>query len=108
MNKKFRIKEKIFKWTGKGAWFFVRLNKKDSSEIKDHFGMFAKGWGSLPVRVEIGGSKWKTSIFPDKETYLLPIKSQIRIAEDIKEGEELNFHLEVAIDSYEITAPPLN
>lgn len=106
-ERNFKIKSKIFKWTGKGAWFFIRIEKETAEKIKDNFGMYAKGWGSLPVNVTVGNSTWKTSIFPDKATYLLPIKSQIRKAENIKESDTLTINLEIAVESTEIPAPPI-
>lgn len=107
-NREYKIKAKIFKWTGKGAWFFIRIEKETAEIIKDNFGMFAAGWGSLPVNVTLGNSTWKTSIFPDKGTYLLPIKSQIRKAEQIHESDTLYIHLEIVIESIEISAPPIS
>lgn len=108
-NRFYKIKFKIFKWTGKGAWFFVRIEKETAAQIKENFGMYSRGWGSLPVNVTIGNSNWKTSIFPDKkDTYLFPIKSQIRKAENIKESNTLSIELEIATESTEIPAPPIS
>lgn len=107
-NKTYKIKSKLFKWTGKAAWFFIRIEKKLAEKINDNFSMYAAGWGSLPVNVTLGNSKWKTSIFPDKGTYLLPIKSQIRKAENIKEGDELDINLKIAVEFYEIAAPQIS
>lgn len=107
MKRQYKIKEKIFKWQGKSAWFFIRLDQEASEDIKDNFGMFAKGWGSLPVNVTIGSISWKTSIFPDKGTYLLPIKSQIRKAEKIDEEDLIYLTVEIIIDKIAISAPPI-
>lgn len=108
-NRFYKIEAKIFKWQGKGAWYFVRIEKETAEKIKESFGMYSRGWGSLPVNVTIGNSTWKTSIFPDKkDTYLLPIKSQIRKAENTQEGDILNITLEIAIESTEIPAPPIS
>lgn len=93
--------------TRASAWFFVRIEKETAEIIKDNFGMYAAGWGSLPVNVTLGNSTWKTSIFPDKGTYLLPIKSQIRKAENISEGGDLNIKLEIIAETTQIPAPPV-
>lgn len=107
--RKYQIKEKIFKWQGKGAWFFIRINEKTSEDIRDKFGEFAKGWGSLPVNVTLGNSNWKTAIFPEKsKAYLLPIKSQIRKVEKINEGDLVSLTLEIIIEIIEIKAPNLS
>jgi hypothetical protein len=104
----YKIQSKIFKWEGKGAWFFIRIEKEIAENIKDNFGMYSRSWGSLPVNVTIGSSTWKTSIFPDKGTYLLPIKSQIRKSEQIEESQTLNTKLEIAIESTEIPSPQIS
>lgn len=106
-NRFYKLKAKIFKWQGKGAWFFVRIEKETAEQIKENFSMYSRGWGSLPVSATVGNSTWKTSIFTDKATYLLPIKSQIRKAENIKEGDTLTIELEIAIKSTEIPAPQI-
>jgi hypothetical protein len=48
-----------------------------------------RGFGSLRVKVTIGGSAWSTSIFPDGRlgTYSLPIKKAVRTAEGLGEGD---------------------
>ena len=112
---RYEIKSKLFKWQGEAAWYFVRIDEKTSENIKDNFGMMARGWGSLPVQVTLGESKWRTSIFPDKQsspkgkgTYLLPIKSQIRKAEKINDGDILDLEIEIIGDKIEIKPPNLN
>jgi len=82
-----------------GNWHFVTLPKKQSDEIKKKFGEEARGWGSLPVSVTIGKTKWKTSVFPDKreDAYLLPIKSHVRKKEGLREGKQINFSIEILV-----------
>lgn len=77
------------------AWHFVSVPKKESAQIKKDFATKTRGWGSLPVEVTVGQSTWKTSIFPDKrtETYILPLKADIRRAEDIFQGETIQFRI---------------
>lgn len=108
MKNIYRIKERIFKWTGEASWYFIRIDEKVSENIKDNFGMLARGWGSLPVNVTLGESRWKTSIFPEKGTYLLPIKSQIRKAEKINDGDTVNLQIEIIAEKIEIKPPNLN
>ena len=86
----FKFRAKVWIYPGmKGAWHFASVPKKESVEIKKIFGALAGGWGSLPVDVTIGKTRWKTSIFPDKKskTYILPLKSGVRKKEKICEGE---------------------
>lgn len=105
----YKIKSKIFKWQGEGAWYFIRIDENTTEEIKDKFGMMARGWGSLPVNVTLGKSRWKTSIFPDEgKTYLLPIKSQIRKEEKINDGDLVKLEIEIVAGKIEIKPPNLN
>jgi hypothetical protein len=81
----------------KGAWHFVTLPKKQSEDIKKNFANVKRGWGSLPVMVTVGKTKWKTSIFSDKKSgaYVLPIKSEVRKKENIVKGKTVSFSLEI-------------
>lgn len=76
-----------------GGWRFLMLPKKVGKEIKEKFGRRAVGWGSLRVSAQIGKTKWKTSIFPDKKagTYLLPLKAQVRKSEAISDESTVFF-----------------
>jgi len=96
---KYTFKSKVWVYPGMAGWHFVNLPKKDSREIKKIFGVIAAGWGSLPVVVTVGKTSWKTSIFPDKKsgTYLLPLKAEVRKKEGIKEGDTINFSIEIQI-----------
>jgi hypothetical protein len=54
-----------------------------------------RGFGSVKVEVRIGGSRWKTSLFPRKggEGWFLPIKKPVRLAEGLVEGDEVAVEL---------------
>jgi len=76
----------------------VTIPKKESGEIKKKFGMFHRGWGSIPVGITLGSTSWKTSIFWEKKgTYLLPIKKEIRKNEKISRGDKISFNLVIEI-----------
>lgn len=93
----FTLQSSVLVYPGMNAWRFLTVPKKESQEIKDQFGAQAKGWGSLPVRVTVGRTIWKTSIFPDKRsgTYLLPLKAQVRKAEEIFDDDVVKFQIEL-------------
>ena len=96
-QKTFKSKSEVWLYPGYAAWHFVSVSKKSSKVIKEAFGKNARGWGSLPVKVEIGKTSWKTSIFPDKksETYLLPVKKEVRKKEDIQVGDKVDFTIDI-------------
>jgi hypothetical protein len=60
-------------------------------------GATGRGWGSVPVVATIGGTTWKTSIFPDKKagSFVLPLKAEVRKAEGIEEGQAVELRLDV-------------
>lgn len=82
------FKAKIWVWNSSTSWYGVHLPKKYFDEIKE-FSSLAylkrRGFGAVKVDVELGGSKWTTSIFPDNELgqYILFLKKAIRKAEDV-------------------------
>ena len=78
-------------WDARRAdtWTFVSLPVEVSEEIRDLVGGSRRGFGSVRVRVTVGGSSWTTSIFPDSARggYVLPIKHAIRITEALDAGD---------------------
>lgn len=97
MKKVYSFKSKVWLYTGNAGWHFVTLPKKLAEEIDSYFHSKKRGWGSLPVEVTVNKTSWKTSIFPDRESqsYVLPLKAQIRKKENVKEGDTVNFSLEI-------------
>ncbi|GIH61639.1 DUF1905 domain-containing protein [Microbispora siamensis] len=81
----------LWQWDARRAdtWTFVSLPAEASEEIRDLAGGLRRGFGSLRVRVMLGGSTWKTSIFPDsaRGVYVLPVKRAVRTAEALHIGD---------------------
>lgn len=93
---------KCWLWQGKGTWHFITLPQDKSEEIKffsdNHFGK-RRGWGSVRVSVNIGGTVWDTSIFPSGslDAYILPIKAEVRKKQKIAAGDEVEVALQISI-----------
>lgn len=79
------------------SWTFVSLPAEASEEIRDVAGDVPRGFGSVRVRVTVGGSTWLTSIFPDsaRATYVLPVKRAVRKAEDLEAGDTATVRVEI-------------
>lgn len=79
------------------AWYFAYVDRKQADIIKKKHTAKRKGFGSIRVVARVGGSTWKTSIFPDTHSgaYVLPLKKAIRRAEGIDAGDTINFSLEI-------------
>jgi Domain of unknown function (DUF1905) len=71
------------------SWTFVSLPAEVSDEIRELAGRSRRGFGSLRVRVTLGGSTWTTSIFPDsgRGCYVLPVKRAVRKTEGLDAGD---------------------
>ncbi len=95
----YRMQARVWRYTGKATWYFATLPKRQSTAIRSLFGGLARGWGSLPVAVTIGRTRWTTSIFPDRKagTYLLPLKAEIRDREKIRAGASVHLQLEIRL-----------
>lgn len=87
--------DKIWFWRGPAPWFFVTIPAQQSSEIKRISSLVTYGWGVIPVRVRIGKTEWRTSLFPKEDRYLVPIKASVRKAEKLDEGDTVTIHLHV-------------
>lgn len=95
---KLRAKVWLYQGGAAGGWHFLTLPKGPAKEIRMLVGgASGRGWGSVPVVVTIGGTTWKTSVFPDKKagSFVLPLKAEVRRAEGIAEGDTVAFFLEV-------------
>lgn len=86
---------KIIFWRGPAPFYFVAIPAEESADIKAISNAVTYGWGVIPVRVRVGSTEWKTSLFPKDGYYLVPIKLNVRKAENIEEGDEIDIYLEI-------------
>lgn len=81
--------------TDPSSWIFLTVPLEVSEVLREGAGE-PRGFGSVRVRVEAGGSCWDTSVFPDSEgsgCFVLPVKKAVRVAEDVAEGDDLTVTL---------------
>lgn len=88
---KYAFSEKSWQHASPGGWYFVSLPKEMSDEIRGLFKSEEEGWGRLKATAKIGNTEWKTAIWFDSknETYLLPLKAEIRKKENIGAGKQM-------------------
>jgi hypothetical protein len=54
-----------------------------------------RGFGSVPVRVRVGTTTWRTSVFPQRDgTWVLPIKRAVRDAQGLEVDAPVHVSLE--------------
>ncbi len=69
-----------------GSWHFLTVPADLAEDLLLESGP-PGGFGSVRVEVRIGGTTWRTSIFPDRDgSYVLPVKQAVRRAEDLHAG----------------------
>ena len=96
----YRFDAIAWEWDGDAAWVFVTLPHELSDEIEASVAP-RPGFGSVPVDVVVGETRWTTSLFPDKKAaaYLLPLKKAVRRAEGIGPGDTVAFELSLRPES---------
>lgn len=87
----------IWFWRGPAPWYFVTVPAQQSRDLNVISGLVTYGWGMIPVNVRIGKTEWKTSLFPKDGRYIVPIKSSVRKAEDLEQGDKVTVRLEVRL-----------
>ena len=86
---------KMWQHSSPGGWFFIAFPKDISVEIRENLQWQEEGWGRMKATAAIGDWKWDTSIWFDKKmnTYLLPIKSEIRKKAKLQLDEIININI---------------
>lgn len=86
---------KIWFWKGPAPHFFVTVPEEECLDLKAASSLVTYGWGMIPVRVQIGQTVWKTSLFPKNGQYIVPIRASVRKAETLDEGDDVTLSLEL-------------
>lgn len=85
----------IWFWRGPAPWYFVTVPEQQCQDIKGISGSVTYGWGMIPVTARIGDTRWTTSLFPKDGRYVVPIKTAVRKAENLAEGNSVTICLTV-------------
>lgn len=102
MSEAFTFTARLWVWSARSeaadpsAWCFVTLPPEVSDEVRLRAGE-PRGFGSVPVRVEVGTTRWETSVFPDAGSgcFALPVKKAVRTTLGVEDGDELTVTMEV-------------
>ena len=79
----------IWYWRGPAPFYFITVPRKHSLAIKALSSVLTYGWGVIPVTARIRKTTWTTSLFPREELYALPLKTVVRKAEQLDEGDRV-------------------
>jgi hypothetical protein len=85
----------IWYWRGPSPFHFVTVPDDGCAELRALAPVVSYGWGMIPVRVRIGRTEFKTSLFPKDGRYVVPIKDVVRKAEGLAEGDRPTLELTI-------------
>jgi len=83
----------MIEWRGPSPFYFIPITEPQSKKIKTLAAQLTYGWGVIPVVGKIGRTEFTTSLFPKDGLYYLPIKNQVRFAEEIEVGSEVSVQI---------------
>ena len=83
----------IIHWRGPAPFHFITVPDEESAAIEAVSSLVTYGWGAIPVKARIGGTDFKSSLFPKGDLYLVPVKDVVRRAETLMLGDEVTVHL---------------
>jgi hypothetical protein len=85
----------IWQWRGPAPWYFVTVPEEECAALQDTSAAVSYGWGMIPVTVRVGRTTWTTSLYPQDERYVVPLKVAVRRAEGLDEGDTVTLRLSV-------------
>jgi hypothetical protein len=91
------ISGEMWFWKGPAPWHFITVPEEDSHELDASSAFVSYGWGMIPVTAQIGGTGWRTSLFPKDGRYIVPVKAGVRKAEGLKVGDTVTVRLVVDV-----------
>ena len=91
----FAFSAEIWHWRGPAPFHFVTVPEEQAADIQALASDVTYGWGMIPVQVRLGGTAWKTSLFPKDGGYVLPLKDAVRRAESVELGDTVEVELTV-------------
>ena len=89
----FTFDGEIWYWRGPSPYHFVTIPDAEADAIRALAAEFTYGWGMIPVRVGIGETTWRTAMFAKDGGYVLPIRADVRRAQDLELGDRVTLHL---------------
>jgi hypothetical protein len=87
----------VWYWRGPSPFFFVTVPEDQCRALAEASSLVTYGWGMIPVAARIGGTGWKTSLFPKDGRYVVPLKADVRRTEGIDEGDVVAVRLAIDV-----------
>ncbi len=87
----------VIEWRGPSPYFFVPLPAQEAEDVREVATQATYGWGVVPVEARIGGTTFRTSLFPKDGGYWLPLKDAVRRPLALEEGDEVRVEVRVRL-----------
>ena len=84
-------------WKGPAPWHFLTVPEEDCYALEATSALVTYGWGMVPVLARIGGTGWKTSLWPKDGRYIVPVRAGVRRAEGLELGDTVTVRLVVDV-----------
>ena len=93
----YNFSAKLWKSGEQGGWYFISLPNDISKEIRENLKWQEEGWGRMKATAKVENLEWDTAIWFDKkkDTYLLPIKADIRKKVNLKLNQVLIVNISI-------------
>ncbi|MET8526450.1 DUF1905 domain-containing protein [Micromonospora sp. NPDC005172] len=85
----------VWEWRGPSPYHFVTIPPECVDMVRQVAAAVTYGWGMIPVEVRLGRSRWRTSLFPKDEGYVLPLRDSVRDKEGIALDDVVHIRLAV-------------
>ncbi len=85
----FSFSAEMWEWRGPAPFYFLSVPEDQAEEIREAAKVVSYGWGMIPIRAEIGGIEFTTSMFAKNGTYVVPVKSMVRVPLKLNAGDQV-------------------
>ncbi|EXG81961.1 DUF1905 domain-containing protein [Cryptosporangium arvum] len=89
----FEFDATVWEWRGPAPYHFVSMPGEHAESVREVAAAVTYGWGMIPVRVRLGRTTWRTSMFPKDGGYVLPLRDSVRAKEKIAPDDVVRVHL---------------
>jgi hypothetical protein len=87
----------IWDWRGPAPYHFVSVPEDECEDLRETAAAVTYGWGMIPVAVQVGATRWTTSLWPKDGGYVVPLKDRVRRAEGLELGDHVTLRLTVDV-----------
>lgn len=85
----------IWYWRGPAPFHFVTVPEDLAAELHAVSSQVTYGWGMIPVTLTVGSTTRTTSLFPKDGGYIVPLRADLRAAEDLEVGDIADLRMTV-------------